>query len=91
MLKIQRFANREVEFRLSGRIEPEDVDELSRLFGLEASGRDLALDLADVTLVDRLAVSFLASCENDGIELRNCPVYVREWLEKNRSNAGRKH
>jgi hypothetical protein len=29
-------------------------------------------------------VKFLAICEVDGIELRNCPSYVREWIEKGR-------
>jgi hypothetical protein len=29
------------------------------------------------TLVDRDAVSFLKSCEADGVELKNCPAYIR--------------
>ena len=60
MLKIKRSANGKIVFTLSGRIEIEDVAELQRLLALELSDHNLALDLADVTLVDREAVKFLA-------------------------------
>ena len=45
-----------------------------------------ALDLAEVTLVDRDVVAFLVACELKGIELRHCPRYLREWVTKERSN-----
>jgi hypothetical protein len=82
MLKIQRSANGKVVFTLSGRIETEDVTELQRLFQLEAAARDLVMDLKDVTLADRDAVNFLMRCEENGIQLDNCPPYVREWIER---------
>ncbi len=88
LLRIQRSTNGGVIFRISGRIEAEDVEELSRLFGLESSDHCLALDLRDVTLVDRDGVAFLARCEADGIKLENCPAYVREWLKQKK---GRHH
>jgi hypothetical protein len=37
-----------------------------------------ALDLTEVMLVDREAVRLFALSEVDGIELRNCPAYIRE-------------
>jgi hypothetical protein len=80
MLKIQRIANGRVLFTLSGRIEAEDIDELRRLLELEGAGSHIALDLKDVTLVDRDAVKFLTDCEADNIKLENCPPYVREWI-----------
>jgi hypothetical protein len=80
MLKIRRSQNGQVVFTLSGRIEPEDVVELRRLFTLEAAGYQLVLDLADVTIVDRDAVKFLGRCEADGIKLQNCPLYIRDWI-----------
>jgi hypothetical protein len=80
MLRIQRKANGKVIFTLSGRIEAEDIDELRRLFELEDASRKIALDLRDVTLVDRDGVKFLAVCEADGIQLENCPAYIREWI-----------
>ena len=81
MLRIQRSSDDGVVFSLSGRIEIDDVTELQRLFGLEAVGQGIALDLRDVTLVDREAVKFLARCEVERIELENCPAYVREWID----------
>ena len=80
MLKIQRSANGRVIFKLSGRIEAEDVKELRELLALEIAGQQLVLDLRDVTLVNQDAVEFLASCEADSITLENCPPYIREWI-----------
>lgn len=89
MLRIQRSSNDRVVFSLSGRIEIDDVGELQRLFSLEAVSREIALDLRDVTLVDREAVKFLARCEVERIELENCPAYIREWIDAERGRSGR--
>jgi hypothetical protein len=80
MLRIQRKANGKVFFTLSGRIEAEDIEELCKLFELETTGRKIALDLKDVTLVDRDGLKFLSACEADGVDLENCPAYIREWI-----------
>jgi hypothetical protein len=89
MLRIQRKANAKGIFVLSGRIELEDVEELRRLFGLEDVHHRVVLDLNDVTLVDREAVKFLARCEANGMELQNCPAYIREWIEKESDHNSR--
>lgn len=80
MLKITRATNGEVVFKLSGRMDAENVSELKKLFSAEVSGRRMVLDLKELRLVDQEAVSFLRNCEADGIELRNCPAYIREWI-----------
>jgi hypothetical protein len=67
--------------RISGRIEGEDLDVLRT--ALE-EGRVSALDLAEVELVDRDAVTLLARTERTGIELRHCPAYIREWVTRER-------
>jgi ABC-type transporter Mla MlaB component len=90
MLKIRRSANEKIVFTLSGRIEVEDVAELQRLLDLELADRTLALDLKDVTLVDRGAVKFLTQCEVDSIELENCPLYIREWIQRERGRNSRR-
>ena len=90
MVKIQRKANGRVLFTLSGRIEAEDIDELRSLLQLEGTGRHIALDLKDVTLVDRDAITYLADCEADGTKLANCPPYVREWIGRERGRPRRK-
>ena len=60
----------------------ENIVELEMLFSAEATGRHILLDLRDLTLVDQAIVSFLRRCEADGIELENCPAYVREWFKQ---------
>ena len=87
MLKIQRLANGEVVFTVSGRMDSEDVAVLKTLFCDEAKGRQIVLDLKDLTLVDRDAVQFLERCESEGIKLRNSPAYIREWIERERSTG----
>jgi hypothetical protein len=42
----------------------------------------VALDLGEVTLVDREAVKFLATLDARGVGLRNCPGFIREWMRK---------
>lgn len=84
MLKIQRSENEELIFALSGRIEEQHVPELQELLAGETETARIALDLEEVRLVDREAVRFLATCEARGIKLRNCPSYVREWIETGR-------
>ena len=91
MLRIQRSANGKVVFTLSGRIEAEHVEELQRVFALETVDRLLVLDLKDVTLVDRDAVKYLARREANGVELQNCPPYIREWIERERGRNGRRN
>jgi anti-anti-sigma regulatory factor len=80
MLKIERTANGEVVFRLSGRMVEENVNELESLINAEATGRRIVLDLKDLRLVDQEVVSFLRRCEADNMKLKNCPAYIREWI-----------
>ena len=80
MLKITRAANGEVVITLSGRMGAENLGELEKFISEEAEGRRLVLDLKDLTLVDRYAVSFLERCEADSITLKNCPAYIRRWI-----------
>jgi anti-anti-sigma regulatory factor len=80
MLKITRATNGEVVFKLSGRMDAENVSELEKLFSVEASGCRIGLDLGDLTLVDQDVVRFFRRCEADGIEIKNYPAYVREWI-----------
>jgi anti-anti-sigma regulatory factor len=82
MLKIQRSANDDVVFTVSGRLDAENVTDLSALLAAEPTGLALVLDLKDVVLVDRDVIRFLRAREGDGIALRNCPAYIREWITR---------
>jgi anti-anti-sigma regulatory factor len=84
MLRIQRSANGEVVFTLSGQMDEEDMAELETLLRSEANGCRIVLDLKDLTIVGRDAISFLERCEADNITLKNCAVYVREWITRSR-------
>jgi anti-anti-sigma regulatory factor len=86
MLKVRRAVNGEVAFTVSGRMSAENVAELRSLFASEGKGRRIVLDLKDLTLVDRDAVRLLTSCEEQGMVLRNCPAYVREWITRDRAD-----
>jgi hypothetical protein len=91
MFQIRRSENKGlVTLGLSGRIGEVEVAELQKLLEVEVAGKSkaVALDLADVRLVYREAVKFLADCEASGVKLRNCPPYVREWIEKGK---GQRH
>jgi hypothetical protein len=67
-------------FAVSGELTTEAVAELVRLVEQEAT-RPVALDVAEITLVDRPAVRFLAQCGSMGIDLPNCPGYLLEWIK----------
>jgi hypothetical protein len=84
MVRIRRSANGQVVFTLSGRMGEEDIAELETLIQSEAKGRQIVLDLTDLILAGRDAVSFLGRSEADGITLKNCAPYVREWITRQR-------
>jgi hypothetical protein len=70
---------------ISGRIAADDVAMLRDL--IEQEPGVVALDLTHLLLVDRDAVKLLAAAEANGIELRNCPAYVREWVARERAQT----
>jgi len=71
--------------RISGRIDAEHVSELRAC--LSRHGPNVVLDLDEVQLVDVAAVRLLARCEADGMELRNCSRYIREWMDRERPDS----
>ncbi len=82
MLRIERSANGQVVFTLSGRIQTEDIEQFQQLLIVETPGQPVMFDLRDVTLVNRDAVTFLADCEAKGVKLENCPLYIRNWIDQ---------
>ena len=72
-------------FYVSGRVEREDLEVLRAAFGSDPG--DLTIDLKDVGLIDGEAVKFLAIIEANGGTLRNCPAFIRQWIERERSRA----
>jgi anti-anti-sigma regulatory factor len=79
--KIQKIGEEPaVVLKLSGWIQKENVADLRRLLEPGEGVRDLVLDLEEVKLVDRDVVRFLETCEGNGVRLRNCPAYIRDWI-----------
>jgi anti-anti-sigma regulatory factor len=68
-----------IVFVLSGEMDGDHSTRLAELLDGERPNR-VQLDLADVTLVDRAAVRFLARVDVAGIALINCPDYIRSWV-----------
>ena len=82
-LKIERSAQQGFTvLTLSGHIEAEHIAALSELLDLQGSSPNVILDLREIRLADRHAVGFLRGCETKGIKLKNCPAYIREWMER---------
>jgi anti-anti-sigma regulatory factor len=76
-----------VVLRVSGRIDRAHVEALWELTEKEKTTKGLAIDLTEVTVVSLEAVKALNVAEANGIELRNCPVYVREWISRVRERG----
>src|SRR5271163_2252359 len=84
MLRIQKSANGEVLFTLSGEMDEESIVELESVINSAAKGCRIVLDLKDVTLANDDAITFLVRCEANSITLKNCPAYVLEWISAKR-------
>jgi anti-anti-sigma regulatory factor len=85
--KIQRQAIGQdgVVLRVSGRITGDHVNTLRTLLEQESSA--LTLDLQDARLVDGEAVKLLAIHESNGVRINNCPLYIREWIKRERGGS----
>ena len=84
MLRITRKANGEVVFKVSGQLNALNVAEIRTLIVAEKKGSCIVLDLTDLRSVDGEAVKFLEKWEADSIKLKNCGLYIREWIRRER-------
>jgi anti-anti-sigma regulatory factor len=72
-------------FRLVGRIRAEHLTDLRD--HIASAGHSVLLDLDEVTLVDVDVVRFLKNAEDGGIEISNCPPFIREWIDRERETG----
>jgi hypothetical protein len=83
MLKIERQSDGSVmRLLLSGRIQSDCIACIRS--AMNGGGAPKLLDLSEITLVDITVVRFLISSEDEGVELAQCPLYVREWMVRER-------
>jgi len=85
VLRIERVSHGQVTtLRLSGRLQSEDVEQLRTQ--IAAGSPKVIMDLNEVKLIDRDVVRFLGTCETNGIELSQCPLYIREWIDREKAS-----
>ena len=86
MLRIEKLLGKTpTVLRLSGRIQEENLPELQT--EIEQCTDSPKLDLKYVNLLDRSSVRFLIQCESRGMQLVNSPLFIREWIKRERRRA----
>jgi hypothetical protein len=65
---------------VGGKVCRRTLPELDRLIALEQKRRHVLLDLSEVTLLDQEAARFFGAKLLRGVELVNCPPYIRHWI-----------
>ncbi len=93
MLRITKKINGQVVFRVSGQLISENVAEMEALIAAEGKGKRIVLDCTDLRSVDGEAVKFLEKWEADSIKLKNCGLYIRERIKRERQErkSGENH
>jgi hypothetical protein len=79
--------DKSLKVRLCGQFTKEYVPELQRALDDE-NADSVALDLTNVTFVDRDAMVFLCSAKTRRIAIENCPSYVDRWMHQERLCSG---
>jgi hypothetical protein len=85
MMKITRDAEipEIVRVSLCGRFTSEYVAEVENALVQNANSvKKRALDLLNVTFVDRPAMEFLRAAQSRKIKLENLPSYVKRWIQQ---------
>ena len=84
MLRIEKNSGGCVtKLRLSGRIQSDQIASIRSEMDDDCTSK--ILELSEVTLVDLSVVQFLINCEDSGVQLVQCPAYVREWMLRERA------
>jgi anti-anti-sigma regulatory factor len=83
VLRIQRTTDRAaVVLTVCGRLDVENVGELCASLDAIRGDAAVVVDLTDLVLADRDVVRLLRAFVASGrIVLRNCPTYIRVWME----------
>ena len=68
---------------LAGNVNEDALPEIDRFIHDGARiQQQLMLDLSEVTLMDRAAARFFAEQSKRGVELVNCPIYLKRWISR---------
>lgn len=69
---------------LAGNVSEDVLPEINRIIDRD---RRVALDLSEVTLIDRMSARFFAEQLQRGIELLDCPMYIKHWILREVTNG----
>jgi anti-anti-sigma regulatory factor len=90
MFKITQDASKfdVIRVRLHGLFTGDYVSEVEKVLALnDAASKRVALDLTNVTFVDRAAMEFLRAAKSRKIKMANLPSYVTRWIEQEPGNG----
>ena len=73
-------SERGTTIRLVGRMRAEDIDQVR--VEIAASAAPTALDLDELALTDVDVIRVLVTAEREGLVLRHCPPFIREWMAR---------
>jgi anti-anti-sigma regulatory factor len=85
LLKITtiRESPKSLKVSLCGQFTGEYVPELQKALSSEnIDDEKIALDLSNVTFVDREAMVFLCGAKSRNVAIENIPSYVTRWIEQ---------
>jgi ABC-type transporter Mla MlaB component len=84
--------DKSLRVQLCGQFTREYVPELEKALAPEnpETGK-VALDLSNVTFVDRDAMVFLCSARSRNVAIENIPSYVTRWIEQENRCGGSSH
>jgi ABC-type transporter Mla MlaB component len=83
-VKIERVsANGETRFFLSGELRSEEVEQVNA--EIASISPTVALDCAELWVVDSDGLRWLKACEAVGVKVENCAPYIREWMLQEKS------
>ena len=64
--------------RLSGELRFGHLDQVKT--EIERCQSPIVLDLEELDLIDLEGVRFLNACEEKGVSILHCSLYIREWM-----------
>ena len=76
-----------VTLGVRGNVCRESLAPLQRFIASAQRQKRVVLDLSEVTLLDHAAASFFSERLERGVDLINCPPYLRHWIFQEISHA----
>ena len=66
---------------VAGKVNADSLAEIGRFIESGRRNRQqVVLDLSEVTLLDRAAARFFEETLKRGVEVVNCPTYIKHWI-----------